>query len=174
MWTPRRCHGETYTLGQWSAQLEAMTQSQKRYSRLASKQLIWCEQTFLKWAIPSLLFVYSWSLQTTIKFIQQINGKNDPSNIRHWDSNSRPLGHETSLITTRLGLLLLMWTYFLKIDKIAENEQKYIDGKIGPLDILLSNHQSQVGHDWLKWERERDTRKRKRSQEEQRNRMMIE
>ena len=106
----------------------------------------------------TLLIIYSWSLQTTIKFIQQINGKNDPSNIRHWDSNSRPLGHETSLITTRLGLLLLMWTYFLKIDKIAENEQKYIDGKIGPLDILLSNHHSQVGHDWLKWEREREIR----------------
>ena len=37
-------------------------------------------------------------------FLQQTSVKNDPSSMRYWDSNSRPLGHESATITTRPGL----------------------------------------------------------------------
>ena len=36
---------------------------------------------------------------------QQLNVKKCPSSIRCWDLNSRPLEHESPLITTRPGLL---------------------------------------------------------------------
>ena len=40
-----------------------------------------------------------------VTILQQINGKNDPSNSRRWDLNSRPLGHESPPTTNRPGRL---------------------------------------------------------------------
>ena len=37
-------------------------------------------------------------------FIQNIKVKNDRSCMRHWDSNSGPLGHESPPLTIRPGL----------------------------------------------------------------------
>ena len=53
---------------------------------------------------PRPLFHLFLSFQTTLQILQQINVKKCPSSIRCWDSNSRPLEHESPPITTRPGL----------------------------------------------------------------------
>ena len=50
------------------------------------------------------LFVYFLSFQTSLKFLQQRNVKNDPPSMRHWDSNPQPFGLEAPSVTTRPGL----------------------------------------------------------------------
>ena len=57
-----------------------------------------------EWANPGFFFIYFRPFKHTLQFLQQINVKKCPSSIRHWDSNSRPLEHESPPITTKPGL----------------------------------------------------------------------
>jgi len=61
---------------------------------------------FLKNGPSPVSFSFIFGLfQTNInKILQQINVKKCPSGIQHWDSNPRPLEHESPPITTRPGL----------------------------------------------------------------------
>ena len=61
--------------------------------------------TYVKIAHPRPLFVYFRLFKQTLQFLQQISG------IRCWDSNPRPLEHESPPITTRPGLLPYLLTY---------------------------------------------------------------
>ena len=68
---------------------------------------------FKKWAIQGLfLHIFGLSKQTndTILTTNLCEKMSCPSSIRRWDSNSQPLKHESSLITTRPGLIL-SWLY---------------------------------------------------------------
>ena len=47
------------------------------------------------------LFVYFWSFQTNNTIFATNQCEKCPSSIRRWDSNSRPLKHESSPITAR-------------------------------------------------------------------------
>ena len=60
---------------------------------------------FFKWTIPGLFVDLFLSFQTNITFWQQTNVRKCPSSIRCWDSNPRPLEHESLRVTTRPGLL---------------------------------------------------------------------
>ena len=60
-------------------------------------------QSFKKWAIPCLFFVY-FRLFKNITILEQINEKTCPSSIRCWDSKPQPLDHESPPVTTRPGL----------------------------------------------------------------------
>ena len=60
---------------------------------------------FYKMGRPRPLFNLFSSFQTNITILQQINVKKCPSSIQCWDSNPRPLEHESPPITTRPGLL---------------------------------------------------------------------
>ena len=55
-------------------------------------------------AIPGLFFIYFRLFKQALQFLQQINVKQCPSSIRHWDSNPQPLEIESPPITTRPGL----------------------------------------------------------------------
>ena len=59
-----------------------------------------------KWAILGLLFVYFFSFKKHYNFYKKIMGLNCPFCIWWWDSNPRPLRHESPHITTRPGLLI--------------------------------------------------------------------
>ena len=63
---------------------------------------------------PASFHLFS-SFQTTLQILQQLNVKKCPSSIRCWDSNSRPLEHESPPITTRPGLP--PETFFSKVCK---------------------------------------------------------
>lgn len=64
------------------------------------------------WALLQDTFLYSsllillnrFKLWTNWYFILVWNVNNYPSSMKHWGSNSWPLGHESPPITTRLGL----------------------------------------------------------------------
>ena len=60
----------------------------------------------IKMGQPRPLIIYFRSFETNIiTILQQIYVKKCPSNIWCWDSNPRPLEHESPPITTRPGLL---------------------------------------------------------------------
>ena len=59
-----------------------------------------------KWSIHGLFSVYFRSVRTSIKSLQQINVKNDPSIIRCLDLNSRPLGLQQYRATYQLNCSL--------------------------------------------------------------------
>ena len=70
-----------------------------------------------KWAIPGLFFICFRLFKQTLQFVQQINVNKCPSSIRcwdSWDSNPRPLEHESPPITTRPGqsIKVLSFTRF--------------------------------------------------------------
>ena len=69
---------------------------------------------FLKMVQPWPLFIYFRLSKHTLQFLQQIHVKKCPSSIWCWDSNSQPLEHESTPITTRPGLQPNI-TNFLKI-----------------------------------------------------------
>ena len=58
---------------------------------------------FKKWAKPGLFFIYFCLFKHTLQFLQQINVIKCPSSIWCWDSNTRPLKHESPPITNRPG-----------------------------------------------------------------------
>ena len=59
---------------------------------------------FFKWANPGLFYrLFSVFFKETLKLLQQKYVKKCPSNTRRWDSNPRPLEHESPLITTNQG-----------------------------------------------------------------------
>ena len=67
---------------------------------------------FLNGPTPFSFFVYFQSFQTNINTIFTTNQcEKCPSSIQYWDSNPRPLEHESSPITTRPGLR--PWIEFL-------------------------------------------------------------
>ena len=59
---------------------------------------------FKRWANPGLFFVNFRHFKQSKQFLQQTNVKKCPSSSQHRDSNSKPLKHELSPITTRPGL----------------------------------------------------------------------
>ena len=59
---------------------------------------------FLKWTSLGFFYVYFRLFKQALQFLQQINVKQCPSSIRHWDSNPQPLEIESPPITTRPGL----------------------------------------------------------------------
>ena len=71
---------------------------------------------FKKWANPGFFFVYFCSFQANNTFFSTMWKMSCPSSIQRQDSNSKPLKHESSPITTRSGLLptasfWLMWFF---------------------------------------------------------------
>ena len=76
---------------------------------------------------PRPLFVYFCLFKQTLQFFQQVNVKKCPSSICCWDSNPRPLEHESPTITTRPGLPPYKWA-ILAQDKFLI---------IGPIVFLL-------------------------------------
>ena len=69
---------------------------------------------FKKLAIPaSFRLISVFFKQTTIQFLQPIYVKKCPSSIWYWDSNPQPSEHESPPRTTRPGLLLRYYTYYL-------------------------------------------------------------
>ena len=68
---------------------------------------------FFKWANPGLFFIHFRLFNTQItKFSTNRYVKKCPSSLWCWDSNSRLLEHESPPITTRSGLLPLVWFLF--------------------------------------------------------------
>ena len=59
---------------------------------------------FKKWANLGLFFVYFRSFQTNNTIFTTNQCEKCPSSIWRWDSNPRPLEHESPPITTRPGL----------------------------------------------------------------------
>ena len=58
-----------------------------------------------QWGNPGLFYIYFRLFkQTSLQFLQQLNVKKCPSNIRCQDSNSQPLANESPPITSRPGL----------------------------------------------------------------------
>ena len=71
------------------------------------------ELIFLNGPTPFSFFVYFQSFQTYINTIFTTNQcEKCPSSIQYWDSNPRPLEHESSPITTRPGLLFKLDSNF--------------------------------------------------------------
>ena len=59
---------------------------------------------FKKCAILGLFLIIFCLFEQIIQILQQINMNKCPSSIQCWDSNSQPLKHKSSPITTRPGL----------------------------------------------------------------------
>ena len=92
------------------------------------RRQIYHNSFFLKIAPPGLFFVYFLSFEInkqTVQFLQQINVKKCRSSIIWcWDSNPRPIEHESSRITTRPGLPPNLPQFFVPL---ALTDDIYLD-----------------------------------------------
>ena len=75
-----------------------------------------CPKVIIKWVIFGLFFIYFRYFIKIVQFLQQ-QCENDLSSMQCRDSNSRPLDHQSPLITTRQGP-----TYFPKFGQVFTNK----------------------------------------------------
>ena len=79
------------------------------------KMLLILDFWFFKWAFFRLFSVFS-SKQYNFNNKSMWKMSNCPSSIRHRDLNPWPLGHESSPITTRPGLIVNVFKILLTLD----------------------------------------------------------
>ena len=102
----------------------------KRLTGFANKKDI----SLKKWTIPGLFFIYFRLSKCTSQILQQINVKKCPSSIRCWDSNPRPLKHESPPITSRPGLLLpkknILWWLWCRYSYERTSVWPFVDPRL--------------------------------------------